>query len=59
MNSKPSLVAELAAEFLGTPVLILFGNGVVAMVVLFPTRNAGARPFTAASPISRWDGDSE
>src|SRR5215471_19613635 len=41
MNSKPSLVAELAAEFLGTPVLILFGNGVVAMVVLFPTRNAG------------------
>jgi len=41
MNSKPSLVAELAAEFLGTLVLILFGNGVVAMVVLFPTRNAG------------------
>jgi len=39
MNSKPSLVAELAAEFLGTLVLILFGNGVVAMVVLFPTRN--------------------
>src|SRR6202140_3783338 len=32
---KPSLVAELLAEFLGTLVLILFGNGVVAMVVLF------------------------
>src|SRR6266576_2308760 len=29
------LSAELIAEFLGTMVLILFGNGVVAMVVLF------------------------
>ncbi len=29
------LTSELAAEFLGTLVLILFGNGVVAMVVLF------------------------
>src|SRR5215467_9444313 len=33
--------AELIAEFLGTFVLILFGVGVVAMVVLFPTKNAG------------------
>lgn len=41
MNSKPSLAAELAAEFLGTIVLILFGTGVVAMVALFPTRNPG------------------
>lgn len=41
MNSKPSLLAELAAEFLGTMVLILFGTGVVAMVALFPTRNPG------------------
>jgi glycerol uptake facilitator protein len=32
--SKP-LLPELIAEFLGTLVLILFGNGVVAMVVLF------------------------
>ena len=32
---KQSLVAELLAEFLGTMVLILFGNGVVAMVKLF------------------------
>ena len=32
---KPSLGAELAAEFFGTLVLILFGCGVVAMVVLF------------------------
>jgi glycerol uptake facilitator protein len=32
---KQSLVAELLAEFLGTMVLILFGDGVVAMVVLF------------------------
>ena len=32
---KPTLTAELMAEFLGTLVLILFGNGVVAMVLLF------------------------
>jgi len=32
---KYTLTAELLAEFLGTLVLILFGNGVVAMVVLF------------------------
>src|SRR5881275_1907783 len=32
---KTNLTAELLAEFLGTLVLILFGNGVVAMVVLF------------------------
>jgi glycerol uptake facilitator protein len=32
---KTTLIAELLAEFLGTLVLILFGNGVVAMVVLF------------------------
>src|SRR5580700_5834209 len=30
-----SLPAELLAEFFGTFVLILFGNGVVAMAVLF------------------------
>ena len=29
------MLPELIAEFLGTLVLILFGNGVVAMVVLF------------------------
>lgn len=32
---KSTLTAELLAEFLGTLVLILFGNGVVAMVLLF------------------------
>ncbi len=32
---KQSLSIEMLAEFLGTMVLILFGNGVVAMVVLF------------------------
>ena len=32
---KPTLLAELIAEFFGTMVLILFGTGVVAMVVLF------------------------
>ncbi|HEY6337382.1 MAG TPA: MIP/aquaporin family protein [Candidatus Sulfotelmatobacter sp.] len=41
MNEKPTLTAELLAEFLGTFVLILFGIGVVAMVVLFPTKNPG------------------
>lgn len=41
MNAKSSLLAELIAEFLGTFVLILFGTGVVAMVVLFPSANPG------------------
>src|SRR5215472_9649616 len=41
MDNKSTLVAELAAEFLGTFVLILFGTGVVAMVVLFPSKNPG------------------
>lgn len=41
MNPKPMLVAEMIAEFLGTFVLILFGTGVVAMVVLFPAKNPG------------------
>jgi glycerol uptake facilitator protein len=41
MPPKPTLPAELIAEFLGTFVLILFGTGVVAMVVLFPTTNPG------------------
>jgi MIP family channel proteins len=41
MNRQPTLFAELLAEFLGTFVLILFGSGVVAMVVLFPSTNPG------------------
>jgi glycerol uptake facilitator protein len=41
MDTKQSLAAELSAEFIGTLVLILFGNGVVAMVVLFGTGAAG------------------
>src|SRR5580704_13052829 len=41
VNGKPTLSAELLAEFLGTFILILLGTGVVAMVVLFPTRNPG------------------
>src|SRR5579872_2856876 len=41
MESKPSLAAELSAEFIGTLVLILFGNGVVAMVVLFGSGTPG------------------
>jgi glycerol uptake facilitator protein len=42
MSPKPTLPAELLAEFLGTFVLILFGTGVVAMVVLFPSQNPGS-----------------
>ena len=38
---KYSLRAELAAEFLGTLILILLGNGVVAMVVLFAKGTPG------------------
>jgi glycerol uptake facilitator protein len=38
---KSNLSAELVAEFIGTLVLILFGNGVVAMVVLFGTHTPG------------------
>src|SRR5277367_5678579 len=41
MNPKPTLLAELIAEFLGTFVLMLFGIGVVAMVVLFPSNHPG------------------
>ena len=37
-----NLLAETVAEFIGTLVLILFGNGVVAMVVLFGTGIVGA-----------------
>jgi glycerol uptake facilitator protein len=36
-----NLLAEVMAEFLGTLVLVLLGNGVVAMVVLFSTGTAG------------------
>src|SRR5881296_1614946 len=41
MNAKPTILRELLAEFLGTFVLILLGTGVVAMVVLFPSRTPG------------------
>ncbi len=41
MSKKPSLMAQLLAEFLGTFVLITFGIGVVAMVVLFPSTTPG------------------
>jgi glycerol uptake facilitator protein len=41
MNPKPTLVAQLIAEFPGTFVLIVFGTGVVAMVVLFPSSHPG------------------
>ncbi len=38
---KNNLTAELMAEFIGTLVLVMFGNGVVAMVVLFGTGAPG------------------
>ncbi len=41
MDMKPSLWAQLLAEFLGTLVLIMFGTGVVAMVMLFPSKVPG------------------
>ncbi len=41
MDKKPTLAAELSAELIGTFVLILFGNGVVAMVVLFGSGRPG------------------
>ena len=41
MTARSSFIAELIAEFLGTFVLITFGTGVVAMVVLFPSKNPG------------------
>ena len=41
MTPKTSLLTELIAEFLGTFVLILFGVGVVAMVILFPSSTPG------------------
>ena len=55
MNKKPTLVAELIAEFLGTFVLILFGTGVVAMVVLFPSNAPAATVhggYTNITPVS-------
>ncbi len=45
---KSNLTAELIAEFLGTLVLILFGNGVVAMVVLFGGDKGGFTNITLA-----------
>src|SRR5437870_12863322 len=41
MNAKPTILRELLSEFLGTFVLILLGTGVVAMVVLFPSKTPG------------------
>lgn len=40
MTFRSRLATEMLAEFFGTLVLILFGTGVVAMVVLFPTQNS-------------------
>ena len=63
MSKPPTLIAELIAEFLGTFVLILFGTGVVAMVVLFPANNPAATVHGGYTNITlgwrprRHDGD--
>src|SRR5262245_29130000 len=41
MSRKQTLFGQMVAEFLGTLVLIVLGDGVVAMVTLFGTRTAG------------------
>src|SRR6266705_2227168 len=41
MDKKPTLAAQLSAEFIGTLIFILCGNGVVAMVVLFGSGTPG------------------
>src|SRR6266478_7699346 len=41
LMKKPGLVGELVAECLGTFVLIVLGDGVVAMVVLFGSHVPG------------------
>src|SRR5260370_3524954 len=41
MNAKAGLAGEMSSEFVGACVLILFGTGVVAMVVLFPSSSGG------------------
>ena len=41
MPARSTLIPEMIAEFLGTFVLILFGTGAVAMVMLFPTGHPG------------------
>src|SRR6185369_14225188 len=48
LNSKPSIVMSSAyvAEFFGTLLLILMGNGVVAAVVLKKTKSENAGWFT-------------
>jgi glycerol uptake facilitator protein len=38
---RPGLLGELVAEFLGTLILLAFGSGVCAMVVLFGTGAPG------------------
>ena len=43
---------EIVAEFIGTFLLILLGNGVVANVVLSETKGTAA-----AGLLSRWGGD--
>src|SRR5438552_6898150 len=41
MNGKRALLGQTLAEFLGTLVLIVLGDGVVAMVKLFASRADG------------------
>ncbi len=41
LPAEPTLLAQLIAEFLGTMLILVFGNGVVAMVVLFGNKIPG------------------
>lgn len=47
--TKNSLTGELSAEFLGTMILILFGNGVVAQVITSSDKSAGGHDSIAWS----------
>jgi glycerol uptake facilitator protein len=51
-ENPPPLRAEMLAEFLGTLVLILLGDGVVAMVVLFGNRASGSIPHGGYTNIT-------
>lgn len=55
MFSRKTLGGELIAEFMGTMILILFGDGVVAAVILFLGYNSsGASSTTAINGSASW-----
>lgn len=57
LTSRTGLGGELLAEFLGTMILILFGDGVVAVVLTFNgfgTASAGAASTSASWLLINW-----